>query len=61
LKPEDANQPYREELVVDNGDSGYIMGAWWPFPRPSIGYSLVSDHGLQTAAPGHFVLQLPPT
>src|ERR1700678_575912 len=29
------------------------------FPRPSIGYSPVSN-GLQTAAPGHFVLQLPP-
>ncbi|KAF8165713.1 hypothetical protein B0H34DRAFT_690241 [Crassisporium funariophilum] len=55
LKPEQANRPYKEELL-DNDDEGYIMGAWQPFPRP--GYTPVSD-GVQTSAPGTFVLQPP--
>jgi hypothetical protein len=54
LKPEHANRPYEEH----NDDDGYIMGAWRPSPRPSSGYIPVSD-GLQTAAPGNFVLQPP--
>jgi hypothetical protein len=54
LKPEHANQPYREE---HNDDDGYIMGAWRP-SRPSIGYIPVSD-GPQTAVPGTFFLQAP--
>lgn len=58
LKPEHANRPYKE-LVVDNDDNGYIMGAWRPSPRPSSGYIPVSD-GPQTTAPGTFVLQPPP-
>jgi len=58
LRPEHANRPYKEELVVDNDDDGYIMGAWRPFPRPSTGYSPVSD-GPQIAVPGNFVLQPP--
>ena len=55
LKPEHANQPYREEY---NDDDGYIMGAWRPSPRASTGYIPVSD-GPQTAVPGNFVLQPP--
>ena len=58
LKPEHANRPYKEELVVDNDDDGYIMGAWRPSPRPSSGYFPVSD-GPQTTVPGNFVLQPP--
>ncbi|KAF8806230.1 hypothetical protein BYT27DRAFT_7141837 [Phlegmacium glaucopus] len=58
LKPEHANRPYKEELVMDNGDDGYIMGAWRPFPRPSTGYSPVGD-GSQTPVAGNFVLQPP--
>ena len=55
LKPEHANRPYREE---PNDDDGYIMGAWRPSPRTSIGYIPVSD-GPQTTVPGNFVLQPP--
>ena len=55
LKPEHANRPYREE---HNDDDGYIMGAWRPSPRASMGYIPVSD-GPQTAAPENFVLQPP--
>ena len=55
LKPEHANRPYREE---HNDDDGYIMGAWRPSPRASMGYIPVSD-GPQTAGPVDFVLQPP--
>ena len=54
LKPEHANRPYREE---HNDDDGYIMGAWRPSPRTSMGYIPVSD-GPQTA--GNFVVLQPP-
>ncbi|KAF8914339.1 hypothetical protein CPB84DRAFT_1759012 [Gymnopilus junonius] len=40
LKPEQANKPYKEELL-DSEDEGYIMGAWQPFPRQ--GYSALGD------------------
>jgi hypothetical protein len=53
LKPEHANQPYREE---HNDDDGYIMGAWRPSPRTSTGYIPVCD-GPQS--PGNYVLQPP--
>lgn len=36
LRPEHALQPYRED---SDDESGYIMGAWQPFPRP--GYNTV--------------------
>jgi hypothetical protein len=55
LKPEHANRPYREE---HNDDDGYIMGAWRPSPRASMGYIPVSD-GPQTSLPANFVLQPP--
>ena len=42
LKPEQANKPYKEELM-DNDDEGYIMGAWQPFPRLSVGHAPVGD------------------
>lgn len=38
LRPEHALRPYREE---SDDESGYIMGAWQPFPRP--GYKPVND------------------
>ncbi|KAJ7461987.1 hypothetical protein FB451DRAFT_1562577 [Mycena latifolia] len=38
LRPEHALRPYREE---SDDESGYIMGAWQPFPRP--GYAPVKD------------------
>lgn len=38
LRPEHALRPYREE---SDDESGYIMGAWQPFPRP--GYHAVDD------------------
>ncbi|CAK5263174.1 unnamed protein product [Mycena citricolor] len=38
LRPEHALRPYREE---SDDESGYIMGAWQPFPRP--GYQVVKD------------------
>ena len=49
LKPEHANRPYREE---HNDDDGYIMGAWRPSPRTSLG-------GPQIAISENFVLQPP--
>ena len=55
LKPEHANRPYREE---HNDDDGYIMGAWRPSPRTSMGYIPVSD-GPQTTVLANFVLQPP--
>lgn len=33
LRPEHALQPYREDSD-DDAESGYIMGAWQPFPGP---------------------------
>jgi hypothetical protein len=39
FRPEHALRPYREE---NDDDTGYIMGAWRPFPRP--GYNPVGDH-----------------
>lgn len=39
LRPEHAHQPYKEE---SDDETGFIMGAWQPFPRP--GYSPVDDH-----------------
>ncbi|KAI0322495.1 hypothetical protein OF83DRAFT_1049176 [Amylostereum chailletii] len=36
LKPEHALRPYREDT---DDESGFIMGAWQPFPRP--GYSVI--------------------
>jgi len=38
LRPEHAWQPYKEE---SDDETGYIMGAWQPFPRP--GYNVVDD------------------
>jgi len=38
LRPEHALRPYRED---SDDESGYIMGAWQPFPRP--GYSPVES------------------
>ena len=38
LRPEHAYQPYKEE---SDDETGFIMGAWQPFPRP--GYSSVDD------------------
>ncbi|KAJ6515243.1 hypothetical protein C8R45DRAFT_887948 [Mycena sanguinolenta] len=38
LRPEHALRPYRED---SDDESGYIMGAWQPFPRP--GYVPVKD------------------
>lgn len=39
LRPEHALRPYRED---SDDESGYIMGAWQPFPRP--GYVPVKDN-----------------
>ncbi|KAF7789345.1 hypothetical protein EIP86_000289 [Pleurotus ostreatoroseus] len=39
LRPEHAMQPYKED---SDDETGFIMGAWQPFPRP--GYSSVEDH-----------------
>ena len=39
LRPEHALQPYKEE---SDDETGFIMGAWQPFPRP--GYNTVDDH-----------------
>ncbi|KAJ7633187.1 hypothetical protein FB45DRAFT_914564 [Roridomyces roridus] len=39
LRPEHALRPYREE---SDDESGYIMGAWQPFPRPG-GYNQMSE------------------
>ena len=38
LRPEHALQPYKEE---SDDETGFIMGAWQPFPRP--GYNPVED------------------
>lgn len=38
LRPEHAYQPYKED---SDDETGFIMGAWQPFPRP--GYSPVED------------------
>ncbi|TCD63482.1 hypothetical protein EIP91_005364 [Steccherinum ochraceum] len=42
LRPENV-QPYKEE---SDDETGYIMGAWQPFPRP--GYSTVSEPSSRT-------------
>ncbi|KAJ7755790.1 hypothetical protein B0H16DRAFT_1315397 [Mycena metata] len=46
LRPEHALRPYRED---SDDESGYIMGAWQPFPRP--GYIPVKDPTPPLAAP----------
>jgi hypothetical protein len=46
FRPEHALRPYREE---NDDDTGYIMGAWRPFPRP--GYAAVQDHGTPPESP----------
>lgn len=38
LRPEHALQPYKEE---SDDETGFIMGAWQPFPRP--GYNAVEE------------------
>ncbi|TDL29388.1 hypothetical protein BD410DRAFT_710678 [Rickenella mellea] len=40
LRPEQASRPYREE---SDDETGYIMGAWQPFPIPRKEYSPVRD------------------
>jgi hypothetical protein len=46
FRPEHALRPYREE---NDDDTGYIMGAWRPFPRP--GYAAVGDQGTPPESP----------
>ncbi len=46
FRPEHALRPYREE---NDRDSGFIMGAWRPFPRP--GYNPVGDNGTPPESP----------
>ena len=46
FRPEHALRPYREE---NDDDTGFIMGAWRPFPRP--GYAAVGDHGTPPESP----------
>jgi hypothetical protein len=46
FRPEHALRPYREE---NDDDSGFIMGAWRPFPRP--GYAAVGEHGTPPESP----------
>jgi hypothetical protein len=46
FRPEHALRPYREE---NDEDTGYIMGAWRPFPRP--GYASVGDQGTPPESP----------
>jgi hypothetical protein len=46
FRPEHALRPYREE---NDDDTGYIMGAWRPFPRP--GYNPVGDHATPPESP----------
>ncbi|KAJ7181605.1 hypothetical protein C8R43DRAFT_969628 [Mycena crocata] len=46
LRPEHALRPYRED---SDDESGYIMSAWQPFPRP--GYAPVKDTPPPPAAP----------
>ena len=50
FRPEHALRPYREE---NDDDSGFIMGAWRPFPRPA--YAPVGDHGTPPASPAKTV------
>ena len=45
LRPEHALQPYKEE---SDDETGFIMGAWQPFPRP--GYNAVDDQASSDAA-----------
>ena len=45
FRPEHALRPYKEE---NDDDTGYIMGAWRPFPRP--GYASV-DHATPPESP----------
>ncbi|KAH9045166.1 hypothetical protein EDB85DRAFT_2070071 [Lactarius pseudohatsudake] len=47
FRPEHALRPYREE---NDRDTGLIMGAWRPFPRPS--YNPVGDNGTPPESPG---------
>ena len=46
FRPEHALRPYREE---NDDDTGYIMGAWRPFPRT--GYNTVGDHATPPESP----------
>ncbi|KAI0248726.1 hypothetical protein BJV78DRAFT_1378873 [Lactifluus subvellereus] len=46
FRPEHALRPYREE---NDDDTGYIMGAWRPFPGP--GYAPVGDNGTPPGSP----------
>lgn len=46
FRPEHALRPYREE---NDDDTGYIMGAWRPFPRT--GYDAVGDHATPPESP----------
>ncbi|KAJ7770974.1 hypothetical protein DFH07DRAFT_914187 [Mycena maculata] len=46
LRPEHALRPYREE---SDDETGYIMGAWQPFPRP--GYVPVQEPALAPPQP----------
>jgi hypothetical protein len=46
FRPEHALRPYREE---NDDDTGYIMGAWRPFPGP--GYTPVGDNGTPPESP----------
>ncbi|OAX43236.1 hypothetical protein K503DRAFT_681582 [Rhizopogon vinicolor AM-OR11-026] len=48
LRPEHALQPYREDSD-DDAESGYIMGAWQPFPGP--GSRLSYDRALNSTPP----------
>ncbi|KAF8264953.1 hypothetical protein EI94DRAFT_1779451 [Lactarius quietus] len=47
FRPEHALRPYRED---NDHDTGFIMGAWRPFPRP--GYSSVGDNGPDSPGKG---------
>ncbi|KAJ7098614.1 hypothetical protein B0H15DRAFT_821497 [Mycena belliarum] len=47
LRPEHALRPYRED---SDDESGYIMGAWQPFPRP--GYAPVKEAATPVPASG---------
>jgi len=46
FRPEHALRPYREE---NDDDTGYIMGAWRPFPGP--GYGPIGDHATPPESP----------
>ena len=46
FRPEHALRPYRED---NDDDSGFIMGAWRPFPRP--GYNSVGGHSTPPESP----------